>query len=223
MKMAAAEALYESSSGNAPFSIFTVGSLDGQEKLFSIEVPGVLSYMATGSTSGAVKGIDELDAAAKAQYGAGELTASPSYVPTIWLTYWNFRLMMGAGFLTMVFAVWALWKTRRGGVVTAGYWKHIGIWTPLLPVLAMSFGWIFTEAGRQPWIVNGMMSTSRGVSPIGAASVWVTLILFTLVYGALAVVEVKLLLRYIQHGAVPVEEPVDPSERDADAPFVFAY
>ena len=71
--------------------------------------------------------------------------------------------MMGAGFLTMIFAALALWQTRGQGVVTGRSWKLIAIWTPVLPVLANSFGWIFTEVGRQPWIVNGLMTTEVGV------------------------------------------------------------
>ena len=224
MKMAAAEALYESSDGNAPFSIFTIGSLDGKDKVFSVEVPGVLSYLATGSTSGPVKGINELEAAMQAKYGADPLTAAATYTPTIWLAYWNFRLMMGAGFATMAVALLALWKTRKNGVTTERYWMPLAVATPLLPVAAMSFGWIFTEIGRQPFIVNGMMSTEAGVSSgVGAFSVALTMVLFTLLYGALAVVEVKLTLKYARIGAVPVAEPVDPADRDADAPYVFAY
>lgn len=224
MKMAAAEALYESSSGHAPFSLFTIGSLDGKEKVFSLEVPGVLSYLATGDVAKPVEGINDLEKQLQATYGKDPLTAAASYTPTIWLAYWNFRLMMGAGFLAMLFGLMVLWRTRKDGLPMEKYWKLIGIWTPLLPVFAMSFGWIFTEIGRQPFLVNGMMSTEAGVSTsVGAWSVALTMILFTLLYGALAVAEIKLTLRYAQRGAVPVAEPVDPSTRDADAPLLFAY
>ena len=223
MKMAAAEALYETRT-NAPFSVLTIGPLDGTNARPIIEVPGLLSFLGTGSFNGEVKGINDLQAMYAAKYGSAALTQSPSYVPTIWLTYWNFRLMMGAGFLTMLFAAMALWKTRGDGVVTGRMWKHIAIWTPLLPVLANSFGWIFTEVGRQPWIVNGMMTTASGVSSsVPASSVLISMVIFTLLYGALAVVEVKLMLKYIRPGAVPVSVPVDPADRHDDAPLVFAY
>ena len=223
MKMAAAEALYETRT-NAPFSVLTIGPLDGTNARPIIEVPGLLSFLGTGSFNGEVKGINDLQAMYAAKYGSAALTQSPSYVPTIWLTYWNFRLMMGAGFLTMLFAAMALWKTRGDGVVTGRMWKHIAIWTPLLPVLANSFGWIFTEVGRQPWIVNGMMTTASGVSSsVPASSVLISMVIFTLLYGALAVVEVKLMLKYIRPGAVPVSVPVDPADRHDDEPLVFAY
>ena len=223
MKMAAAEGLYETRSG-APFSILTIGSLDGTAARPILEVPGLLSFLGTGSFSGEIQGINDLQAADKAEFGNNPQTASASYVPVIWMTYWNFRLMMGAGFLTMIFAVMALWKTRGQGVVTSAIWKHIAIWTPLLPVLANSFGWMFTEVGRQPWIVNGLMTTATGVSTtVDATSVWISMIVYTLLYGLLAVVELRLLLRYIKPGAVPVEAPKDPADRAEDEPFVFAY
>ncbi len=223
MKMAAAEGLYETRT-SAPFSILTIGSLDGTSAKPILEVPGLLSFLGTGSFSGEIKGITDVQADSVARYGANPLTASSSYVPVIWMTYWNFRLMMGAGFLTMIFAVMALWKTRGQGVVTSAIWKHIAIWTPLLPVLANSFGWMFTEVGRQPWIVNGLMTTATGVSTtVDATSVWISMIVYTLLYGLLAVVELRLLLRYIKPGAVPVEAPKDPADRAEDEPFVFAY
>ena len=164
MKMAAAEALYESSDGHAPFSLFTIGSLDGKDKLVSVEVPGVLSYLATGDVAKPVEGINDLEKQLQATYGKDPLTTAASYTPTIWLAYWNFRLMMGAGFLAMLFGLMVLWRTRKGGLPMEKYWKLIGIWTPLLPVFAMSFGWIFTEIGRQPYIIRGIMRTSAAVT-----------------------------------------------------------
>jgi cytochrome d ubiquinol oxidase subunit I len=95
---------------------------------------------------------------------------------------------------------------------------------PLLPVFANSFGWIFTEVGRQPWIVFGLMTTPHGVSPsVSVGEVVTSMVVFTLLYGALAVVEVKLFLTYVRKGAEPFEEPQNPADRDEDAPLVFAY
>jgi cytochrome d ubiquinol oxidase subunit I len=223
MKMAAAEGLYETRSG-APFSILTIGSLDGTSARRSSRSPVCCPSSAPARSPARSKASTISRRLTRPSCGNNPQTASASYVPVIWMTYWNFRLMMGAGFLTMLFAAMALWKTRGQGVVTSGMWKHIAIWTPLLPVLANSFGWIFTEVGRQPWLVNGLMTTETGVSTsVSATSVWISMIIYTLLYGALAVVELRLLLRYIQPGAVPVEAPKDPADRADDEPFVFAY
>jgi cytochrome d ubiquinol oxidase subunit I len=224
MKMAAAEALYESSDRNAPFSIFTVGSLDGSEEKFSVTVPGLLSFLATGSFDGEVRGINDLKAEYAEKYADNPLTQSTTYVPNIPLSYWSFRLMMGVGFVAMAAAAAVLWATRRDKVPTARWWTWLIVATPLLPVFGNSFGWIFTEVGRQPWIVFGLMATHTGVSPsVSAGEVVTSMVVYTLLYGALAVVEVKLFLHYVRAGAPPYEETPPPSEKDEDAELAFAY
>ena len=224
MKMAAAEALYESSDSNAPFSLFTVGSLDGSQEKFSVTVPGLLSFLATGSFDGKVQGINNLKAEYAQKYAGNPLTQSTTYVPNIPLSYWSFRLMMGVGFAAMAAAAAVLWATRRNQVPTARWWTWLAVATPLLPVFGNSFGWIFTEIGRQPWIVFGLMATHTGVSPsVSAGEVITSMVVYTLLYGALAVVEVKLFLHYMRAGAPPHEEPVTPSEKDEDAELAFAY
>jgi cytochrome d ubiquinol oxidase subunit I len=224
MKMAAAEALYESSDSNAPFSIFTVGSLDGSQEKFSVTVPGLLSFLATGSFDGTVQGINNLKAEYAQKYADNPLTQSTTYVPNIPLSYWSFRLMMGVGFAAMAAAAAVLWATRRDRVPTARWWTWLAVATPLLPVFGNSFGWIFTEVGRQPWIVFGLMATHTGVSPsVSAGEVITSMVVYTLLYGALAVVEVKLFLHYMRAGAPPHEEPAVPSEKDEDAELAFAY
>jgi len=224
MKMAAAEALYESSDSNAPFSLFTVGSLDGSEEKFSVTVPGLLSFLATGSFDGKVQGINNLKAEYAQKYADNPLTQSTTYVPNIPLSYWSFRLMMGVGFAAMAAAAAVLWATRREKVPTARWWTWLIVATPLLPVFGNSFGWIFTEVGRQPWIVFGLMATHTGVSPsVSAGEVITSMVVYTLLYGALAVVEVKLFLTYMRAGAPPHEEPQVPSEQDEDAELAFAY
>ncbi|MBK9474757.1 MAG: cytochrome ubiquinol oxidase subunit I [Tetrasphaera sp.] len=232
MKMAAAEALYETEQ-NAGFSIFTIGSLDGSKEVFSIKVPGLLSFLATGSFGNEVKGITELEAAAKelpakveAQYGpeVAKLATAESYTPNIPISYWTFRLMMGLGFLGTLFGIMSWLAARKERAPQGALWRQIAIWTPLLPVFAMAFGWIFTEMGRQPWVVNGLMTTATGVSPsVSAAEVFISMIVYTLVYAVLAVIEIKLFLTYVRRGAEPFQAPGDPKDTHEDAPLQFAY
>jgi len=232
MKMAAAEAIYETKT-NAPFSILSIGSLDGTEATRIIEVPGLLSFLATGSFDGEVMGINDAREAERAlaakvadQYGpeVGALVQDETYTPIIPLTYWTFRLMMGLGFVSTFLSLMVLWATRGGRTPQGWFYKQAAIWNPLLPVLAISFGWIFTEIGRQPWIVYGLMTTASGVSPrVSAGEVLTSMIVYTLVYAVLAVIEVKLFLTYVKRGADPFEEPKAPSDQDEDAPLQFAY
>ncbi|WP_374967746.1 cytochrome ubiquinol oxidase subunit I [Terrabacter sp. BE26] len=230
MKMAAAEALYDSvpAGRGAPFSVLTVGSLDGSHAKTIIEIPGLLSYLATGRFDGAVQGINELKAQYARTYGASgnRLVADTAtgYVPNIPTTYWTFRLMIGLGIATALIALAVLWLTRKGATPTARWLTYAAVAAPLLPVFANSFAWIFTEVGRQPWIVFGLMTTAHGVSPsVSTGEVITSMVVFTLLYGALAVVEVKLFLHYVRKGAEPFEQPQDPADRDEDAPLVFAY
>lgn len=226
MKMAAAEALYQSADHDAPFSLFTVGSLDGTQEKFSVTVPGLLSFLATGTFDGGVKGINELKSQYATTYGdsGNPLVKDATYVPNIPLSYWSFRLMMGVGFAAMAAAAAVLWATRRDLVPQARWWRWLILLTPLLPILGNSFGWIFTEVGRQPWLVFGLMATSTGVSPaVVAGEVVTSMVVYTLLYGILAVVEVKLFLTYMRAGAPPFEAPVDRTTQDEDAELAFAY
>jgi cytochrome d ubiquinol oxidase subunit I len=230
MKMAAAEALYESvpEGVGAPFSVLTIGSLDGSAATPIIEIPGLLSFLATGSFDGAVRGINEIKAEYAQTYGASGnprvADLATAYVPNIPTTYWSFRLMIGLGIAASIIALAVLWTTRKGRLPTGKWLLYAAVAAPLLPVFANSFGWIFTEVGRQPWIVFGLMTTANGVSPsVSMGEVITSMIVFTLLYGALAVVEIKLFLHYVRKGAEPFEQPQDPADRDEDAPLVFAY
>jgi len=211
MKMAAAEALYQTKS-DAGFSLFTVGSLNGREEVFSVRVPGGLSLMATGSTDGTVEGINDLQSQYEKTYGPGE------YVPYVPITYWMFRLMIGFGALAGLLGVVGLWRTRRRRL-PSGKWFWIASGGAVaLPLLANSAGWIFTEMGRQPWAVFGVLKTMTSVSPgVSTGEVVTSLTVLTVLYGVLAVVEVFLLIRYAKAGP-PSTEPVAD-----DQTLAFAY
>ncbi len=214
MKMAAAEALYHTERP-APFSLLTIGTLNGSREVWSVKLPGLLSFLATGSVHGKVQGIDDLRAAYAASYGPG------SYTPIIPVTYWSFRLMIGIGMLAGLVALAALWSLRHGRAPTSRWLLRAALLTPLLPLLGNSFGWIFTEMGRQPWIVFRLLRTAAGVSPgVSAAEVATSLAVFAVLYGVLAVVEVRLLLTAVRAGLPDLTTAGDDGEA---APLAFAY
>ncbi|OIQ76832.1 cytochrome bd-I ubiquinol oxidase subunit 1 [mine drainage metagenome] len=219
MKMAAAEALYTTQSG-APFSLFTVGTLDGSRPVFSIDLPSMLSLLSTGNTKGVVQGVNDLEAKYKVQYGPG------NYTPNIPLAYWSFRLMIGFGGLGLLFALLALWRMRKGGLPKGRWFLPAMISLPFLPLLANSLGWIFTETGRQPWAVFGLIKTADGVSPsVAAGNVAITMIGFTILYGILAVIEFGLIIRTIKVGPAPDEPQRLETEfgGDTERPLTMAY
>ncbi len=227
MKMAAAEALYDTSPAGkgAPFSIITVGTPNGHQEKWAVTVPKVLSFLATGTLDGEVKGINDLQQEYKLAYSDEALTVADNYRPIIPVTYWTFRWMIGTGVVAMGIAALALWALRGDRKLRHRAWPWMAVGVILLPLAANSFGWIFTEMGRQPWLVFGVMTTKSGVSPGTTAwEVGLSLGVFTLLYGILAVIEVGLTMRYVKAGAEPAPtESLDPADRDDDEPFVFSY
>lgn len=218
MKMAAAEALYETQA-NAPFSLLTIGTLDGSKTVFQLGVPSVLSFMSTGDFNGVVEGINDLEARYDKQYGPGD------YTPNVPLAYWSFRLMIGFGVIASLFVFLALWQMRRGGV-PKGKWFGPAMYSlPFLPLLANSFGWIFTETGRQPWAVFGLIKTEDGVSAVvSAGAVLFTMIVFTLLYGFLAFIEFGLIMKVIKNGPTEELDYEDPQFGGSeDKQLVMAY
>ncbi len=242
MKMAAAEALYDTED-NAGLALFTIGSLDGTREIFSIKIPGLLSWMSGNET---VQGVNDL----REQYAADGFKQNDGFqnklqsefaselaenypgvdpAPNIFMSFWTFRLMIGLGMAGTAMGAVMLWLLRKDKLPPEGkFWDMV--WTPamfampLLPLFAISFGWIFTEMGRQPWLVAGVMPTAAGVSTsVSALSVLISLIVYTLLYGVLAVIEVGLFLRYVKKG-LPDDTEVDLDDHtDEDAPMSFAY
>jgi cytochrome bd ubiquinol oxidase subunit I len=222
LKMSSAEALCETEAP-ASFSIFAWGKLGSNEcdDVHSITVPYLLSYLAHGDFSTAVPGVNQLQEEYAGVYGEtypddpsrfGALAGEEiDYTPLLGVTYWSFRLMIGMGAVSAAVAAYALWATRRGRVPT---WR-IGVYGSLLavaaPFVANATGWIFTEMGRQPFVVypnpdvpvdeQVWFFTAQAVSPgVSATEVWTSLIALTAVYGALAVVELWLIGRFVRRG-----------------------
>ncbi|MEV4091742.1 cytochrome ubiquinol oxidase subunit I [Streptosporangium saharense] len=201
MKMAAAEALWEDET-SAGFSIFAVGDVRNGRNHINIQIPYGLSLLATDTLHGRVEGINDIQARYELKYGPGD------YRPIIGLTYWSFRLMIGFGVLAALVALAGLWLIR-GERLPRGRWPYwIAVWGIGLPLLANSLGWIFTEMGRQPWTVFGQMRTADSVSPgVSVTEAALSLGGFTLLYGALAVIEVALLMKFVRRGPEEEAEP----------------
>jgi cytochrome d ubiquinol oxidase subunit I len=207
MKMAAAEALWETESG-ADFSLFAIGDEQAGENVIDVSLPNMLSVLATNTWDGTVYGINDLQATYEAQFGEG------SYVPIVWIQYWSFRLMTGAGFAMIAISLVGLWLLRKGKLETAKWFLVASLPAIALPYVANTLGWVFTEMGRQPWVVYGLLRTDDAASPtVGIGLVLTTVIGFTLIYGFLTVVDVVLLRRFAT---------ADPPAPDA-APRLVVY
>ena len=222
MKMAAAEALYYTEQP-AAFSLFTIGSLDGKHEVWSLRIPRLLSFLADGNIHGKVLGVNNLQTLYSHQFGPGD------YAPIIPLTYWSFRIMMGLGIVAFLGGALILWLTRkdRDPAVTGRWglvWRFGPILLPFLPLLGNTFGWIFTEVGRQPWLAFGLFETRQGVSPnITPTMVAISLSVFTVVYGVMAVVEFRLFTKTIADGLPDLNAELEPDPDSGDKPLSYAF
>jgi cytochrome bd ubiquinol oxidase subunit I len=213
MKMAAAEALWNSEDP-AAMSLFTIGSEPELKDVFAIKVPGLLSFLAYNRFTGEVKGIKNLQAEFEQKFGPGD------YIPPVAVSYWTFRIMIGAGMAMALLGFYGLYLLLRNKFEQSRRYLWLLIPAVALPYLANSTGWIFTELARQPWIVYGLQKTVDAVSPtVGVELVLFSLISFTLIYGALMVVNIYLLVKFAKIGpggeSVPV---VEPAKAPAGAP-----
>ncbi len=251
MKMAAAEAACHTGTSFSVLSIGDLGSNDCSQVQPLIEIPGVLSFLAHGDFTTPLPGVTELVPQYQEQYGTN-LPDNPvygdragqaiDYVPLMEVTYWGFRIMIGFGALAAFAAAVALWLTRKGTVPASKWISRLAVLGILAPFVANTAGWVFTEMGRQPFVVapnptpggiDGVfMFTAAAVSP---SATWeellFSLVCLTLVYGALMVVEVKLLFRYGRGGvvsAMPELATPDGDSSDEGGPdkrdvLAFAY
>ncbi|MFE9258733.1 cytochrome ubiquinol oxidase subunit I [Streptomyces sp. NPDC006879] len=248
MKMAAAEALWDGEAG-APFSVFAYGDVEEGHNKVALEIPGILSFLANGDLDSYVPGINDLNKAEQEKYGPGD------YRPNIPVAYWGFRWMIGFGMVSMGIGFVGLWLTRRKLLLPAAlrtgedevphlavwtrplnpsltrwFWR-LALWTSGFPLIATAWGWIFTEMGRQPWVVYGVLRTKDAVSPgVSQAEVLTSMIVFTTLYAVLAVVEIKLLVKYVKAGPPELTESdlnpptkIGGDDKDADRPMAFSY
>ena len=229
MKMASAESLCDTAT-DPDFSILTVGTHNNCESISRvIEVPYVLPFLADSRFSGVtLQGVRDLQRDYQYKFGPND------YRPNLFVTYWSFRLMIGLLAIPGLFALTTLWLTRGGRTPTRRWFSWFALLTIPMPFLANSAGWVFTEMGRQPWIVvpnptgdqSVRLTVREGVSNHASGMVITSLVTFTLVYAVLAVIWFWLLKRYVAEGPLEhdAEPAVPPAPGDDEvAPLSFAY
>jgi cytochrome d ubiquinol oxidase subunit I len=213
MKIAASEAQWDTCQP-CSFSLFQIGGFteDDQTPSFSIQVPRLLSYMATGSFKGEVKGLTELQSQEESAFGPG------NYMPNVRVIYWSMRVMAYTGMLMFLLAAVGAWLYRKRKLEQARWFLWAAVVSIALPYVAATAGWVLTEMGRQPWIVQGLLKTEDAVSPtVSAWTVGVSLGVFAGLYGILALVDFVLMRRYAR------VDPPDLSATGAEAVPAMGY
>lgn len=194
MKMAAANALWESS-GPAPLNLVALIDEQKQQNTAAIKIPGLESLLAYNNTRARMDGLKDLQTAAEIQYGPGR------YIPPVSLCFWSFRLMIFSGFWLLFTVFYSLYLLKRGIIEKKQWFLKTLIWSIPIPYIANISGWIVAEVGRQPWIVFGLQKVEDAVSPtVSAGMVLTSLVVLTLVLGALVALDVYLLTRLAKRG-----------------------
>ena len=212
MKIAASEAQW-STCQPCSFSLIQIGGGNNDHTPTQIiEIPHLLSLLATNTWNGKVVGLDPLQSQYSKQYGPG------NYVPNVFIQYWGMRVMAYGGALVLLIAVWGLWLIRRKKLATSRRFLWLATWAVVLPFLMNTAGWLLTESGRQPWIVQGIMLTKNGISP-SLSTTWIaiSLTVFVLLYAVIATVDLLLMLKYSRQQLPP---PRTAEQADTPVPAV---
>src|SRR5215510_9210611 len=205
MKIAAAEAQWTTCQP-CSFSLFQIGGGNNdQTPTQIIEIPHLLSLLATNTWNGKVVGMTPLQNQYSKQYGPGY------YVPDVFIQYWGMRVMAYLAVVVTLIGLWGLWLIRRKKLATSRLFLWVATWAVVLPFLMNTAGWLLTESGRQPWIVQGLMLTKNGISP-SLSTTWIAISLgvFVLVYAVIATTDLLLMLKYSK-------KPLPPARTGAEA------
>lgn len=200
MKLAAAEALWNTSPQHAPWSVVAVINAKDHRDPFQVQIPEMLTLLAYKRLSGSVEGINQVQQQMVHRYGPG------NYIPPVAVTFYSFRTMVFAGTAMLALAYYALYLFKKNRFLQKKWFLRVLTWSIALPYIANSAGWIMTEVGRQPWVVYGVQLTEQGVSPtasVPALDIELSLLAFTIFYGAMAYAAVHLWKKAIANGLDP--------------------
>ncbi|WP_153721439.1 cytochrome ubiquinol oxidase subunit I [Sporosarcina cascadiensis] len=210
MKMAAAEALWEDSGDPAAWTLFANIDVENRETTGRIDIPYMLSYLTYSEFTGKVEGMNKLQKNMEVIYGEGD------YIPPVKTTFWSFRIMVFTGGILLGLGAFGLLLMYRKKITDSVWFLRLLVPAIFLPFIGNSFGWIMSEMGRQPWVVNGLMKTTDGISPnVSAGQILFSLISFSTIYTILGIIMVILFIKFIQLG--PEERPQ--ADVSANDPF----
>lgn len=216
MKIAAAEAQWTTCQP-CSFSAFQIGGGNNdQDPKKIIEIPYLLSFLATNSFDGQVIGLNELQAQYEQEYGPGY------YIPNVFVQYWSMRVMAYTATLVALLALiggFLWWRRKLEG---ARWFWTLAMIAVVTPYLMNTAGWMLTENGRQPWIVQGLMLTEDGLSPsVSATEVWISIIVFALVYLIIGAVWLTLMLRAAKAGLPDEADDDDTDSADREPALTY--
>lgn len=189
-KLAAMEAVFNDQTNTALY-LFGWVNENNQEVKFGLAIPGMLSYLIGGNTNQKITGLNSF---------------SENERPPVNIVFQSYHLMVVIGFTLIGLSILGIFFWWRGILFKQKWFLWIFVFSVFLPQIANQLGWITAEVGRQPWIVYGLLRTSEGLSKaVEAGQVWLSLILFTLIYIGLFILFIYLLNEKIKHGPEDVD------------------
>jgi cytochrome d ubiquinol oxidase subunit I len=185
-KLAAIEAHWDGTKP-APFVFFAIPNDKAERNDYEIALPNAGSLLITHSLTGTFPGLKQFP---------------PQDRPPVLFPFWGFRLMVAIGLWFIALAAVGGFLWARGSLFSNRFYLQAAAWSWPLGFVAILSGWITTEVGRQPWVVQGVLRTADAVSPVPAESVLGSLILFIIVYGIIFSAGIVYMNRLIRTGPV---------------------
>jgi len=133
-------------------------------------------------------------------FGYSSINKPEDVIPNVPISFYSFHLMVILGFLFIIIFTLALYFLFNGTLSDNKWFLWIAVLSIPLPYVASELGWILAEVGRQPWIIQDLMSVSQAVSHISSASVITTFILFAVLFTVLLISEISIMIRQIKTG-----------------------
>lgn len=184
-KIAAIEGLWDTEQGGTSLNVFGIPDMQAETTRYAVKIPHLGSLILTHSWDGEIKGLKSFP---------------PDQRPNSTLIFWTFRVMVGLGILMIVLAVAGWWLRKRGTLYESRLFQRCVLAMGPTGFITLLAGWITTEAGRQPWVVYGVMRTSQAVSPLTAQQVGISLMAFIAVYFLVFGTGIYYLLKLMRKG-----------------------
>jgi cytochrome d ubiquinol oxidase subunit I len=197
-KLAAIEAHWKTNvETGAPFAVIALPDMKGEQNLYEVTIPNLLSLLVTHSLTGRVQGLKEFPGEDR---------------PNAFILFWSFRLMVAIGFILFFVMVWAAFLWRKERLYVHRAFLSILLIVHPLGFLATELGWITNEVGRQPWAFYNLIRTAEGVSPIPVGNVIWSLSLFLIIFPVIGAIYFFYLLKTLRRGP-DLSSPIPPVQR----------
>jgi cytochrome d ubiquinol oxidase subunit I len=133
-------------------------------------------------------------------FGYAYLTTPAQAVPSVAMSFYSFHLMVYFGLWFIILFILVLYAVSTDRISSKRRLLRASLWSIPLVYLASQAGWIVTELGRQPWVIQDLMPTVAAVSRVSSSSVQITFWLFAVLFTVLLIAEVMIMVRQIKIG-----------------------